>query len=1057
MQIELSSNMDDIPDLNLNSGEAVKPNPWYLDAPFLLDILSVTSDAVLVTNSDQHIVFFNAAAEQVFGYPAEDVIGQPLDLVIPPNYVSGHYGHVLDFMAAGEKIRKRDERILVRGYRKDGSSFPADVSLLKFGSGDQLAFTALVRDVSEQQLAEDALNESETVYRSVITALEEGVLIHSQDGTIGACNPSAERILGMQADELTRLSSLDPAFRPIHEDGSPFPGQTHPAEMTLQEGRSQSGVVMGIHRPDGELVWLSMNSSPIYMHNNTQPMAVVVSFSDITSRKNTLDALRQSEERFYKAFNSSPAAISIRSEATGEYLEINQSFIQLLGFERQEIIGRTPGELGVWTGTTSYNQMMEFLKQEGTVHNLEIDIRTKTGEIRNCLVSAEIIELQGEAAVLAMVSDFTERRQFEQALSASEARFRGLFEQSQLPIHLAAPDGRTIAVNQAYQDLWGLAGADLANHNVFERSAIVQTGVIPYLKKAFAGQVTVTPAILFQPDIIPTIQGGRSHWIKSFMYPIKDEHRQLREMATVFEDVTEQIQAEQSLIEKEAQYRSIFESVSDGLFITNLDGELVDFNPAASQMNGYSMEEFRQLQPKDFIHPDSFPKFIRYITSVKADRPFRTQAKCIHKAGSLIDVDVFGTLFNFRGKPHALTVVRDITEQVQAYQLLERRVSNRTRELSTLLKVSRNVASTLELKPLLALILDQIKEVVDFTASAIFVLEDDEKLALLSYQRPASQEPLPNFLDLRRAHHCQVVIEQCEPVIISNIQADTPLARSLQQTSQMHQAESLETMGAWMGIPLLVKELPIGMLAFEHQQVDFFTERHAELALTFANFAAVAIENARLYEQAQTLASLQERQRLARELHDSVSQALYGIALGARTARTLLDRSGAGDQSALAEPLDYVLSLAEAGLAEMRALIFELRPESLELEGLSIALSKQAAALAARHTIRVETFLCEEPQTSLTVKEAFYRIAQEALNNIVKHAAASEVRLTLNCTAAELLLIVEDNGQGFDPGGDFPGHLGLRSMSERIERVGGNLIVESSPGKGARVSARLIH
>jgi PAS domain S-box-containing protein len=1047
--------MDDTPDLNPNSGETGEPGPWYLDAAFLLDILSVTSDAILVTNNSRRIVFFNDAAEQVFGYRAEEVMGQPLDMVIPPNYVSGHYGQILEIIAADEKIRKRDERLLVRGYRKDGSSFPADVSIIKFGSGDQQAYTALVRDMSEQQLAEAALNESEAVYRSVITALEEGVLIHSKDGTIGACNPSAERILGMQADELTRLSSLDPAFKPIHEDGTPFPGRTHPTVITLQEGRSQSGVVMGIHRSDGELVWLSMNSSPIYMDDSSQPMAVVVSFSDITDRKYTLDALRQSEERFYKAFNSSPAAISIRSEATGEYLEVNQSFIQLVGFERPEIVGRTPGELGVLADGSSYNHLMDLLNREGTVRNLEIDFRSKTGEIRNCLVSAEIIELQGEAAILAMVSDFTERRQFERALSASEARFRGLFEQSQLPIHLAAPKGNTIAVNQAYRDLWGIGDADLANHNVFDRPAIFQSGVIPYLEKAFAGQVTVTPPILFQPDQIPTIQGGRPHWIKSFMYPIKDERGQLREMATVFEDVTEQIQAEQSLIEKEAQYRSIFESVSDGLFITNLEGELVDFNPAASQMNGYGMAEFRRLQLQDFIHPDSLPRFSKYITSVKADRPFRTQAKCLHKDSSLIDVDVFGTLFNYRGKPHALTVLRDITEQVQAYQLLERRVSDRTRELSTLLKVSRNVASTLELKPLLALILDQIKEVVDFTASAIFVLEDDETLALLSYQRPASQEPLAHRLDLRRAHHCRVVIEQREPVIISNMQADTPLARSLQQASKIQTAESPETMGAWMGIPLLVKEHPIGMLAFEHEHVNFFTERHAELALTFANFAAVAIENARLYEQAQTLASLQERQRLARELHDSVSQALYGIALGARTARTLLDRSCNDDQSALAEPLDYVLSLAEAGLAEMRALIFELRPESLELEGLSMSLSKQAAALAARHTIRVETILCEEPQTSLIVKEAFYRIAQEAMNNIVKHAGASEVRLTLNCTEAQILLVVEDNGKGFDPGGDFPGHLGLRSMNERIDRLGGNLTVESSPGKGTRVSALL--
>ncbi len=152
-----------------------------------------------------------------------------------------------------------------------------------------------------------------------------------------------------------------------------------------------------------------------------------------------------------------------------------------------------------------------------------------------------------------------------------------------------------------------------------------------------------------------------------------------------------------------------------------------------------------------------------------------------------------------------------------------------------------------------------------------------------------------------------------------------------------------------------------------------------------ADQAAVAVENARLFSEARGKAALEERQRLARELHDSVSQALYGIALGARTSRTLLER----DPQKAADPLDYVLSLSEAGLAEMRALIFELRPESLESEGLMAALEKQAAALRARHEIPVEADLCEEPEASLDEKEAVYRIAQEALHNVVKHARAA--------------------------------------------------------------------
>jgi signal transduction histidine kinase len=148
-----------------------------------------------------------------------------------------------------------------------------------------------------------------------------------------------------------------------------------------------------------------------------------------------------------------------------------------------------------------------------------------------------------------------------------------------------------------------------------------------------------------------------------------------------------------------------------------------------------------------------------------------------------------------------------------------------------------------------------------------------------------------------------------------------------------------------------------------------------------------------------------------------------------------------------------VLSLAEAGLAEMRALIFELRPESLEREGLVAALSKQVESVRARHRIDVEAALGDEPDVSLQVKEALYRIAQEALNNIVKHARATRIRLRLESTERAIVLEVRDDGQGFDPNGSFPGHLGLRSMRERAATIGGNVDVESGTGQGTRVRA----
>jgi signal transduction histidine kinase len=200
------------------------------------------------------------------------------------------------------------------------------------------------------------------------------------------------------------------------------------------------------------------------------------------------------------------------------------------------------------------------------------------------------------------------------------------------------------------------------------------------------------------------------------------------------------------------------------------------------------------------------------------------------------------------------------------------------------------------------------------------------------------------------------------------------------------------------------------------------------------------------------VATLEERQRLARELHDSVSQALYGIALGVRTARTQLDR----DPSKVGEPLEYALSQAEVGLSEMRALIFELRPESIQTEGLVTALTKQSDALRARYKLEVITAFCAEPDISLDEKEMLYRVAQEAMHNIAKHAGATTVTLGLKNEDNQLTLEIHDNGKGFDPDEEFPGHLGLRSMRERVAVLGGALQIVSDPGKGTTVIVTLM-
>lgn len=254
--------------------------------------------------------------------------------------------------------------------------------------------------------------------------------------------------------------------------------------------------------------------------------------------------------------------------------------------------------------------------------------------------------------------------------------------------------------------------------------------------------------------------------------------------------------------------------------------------------------------------------------------------------------------------------------------------------------------------------------------------------------------------------------------------------------------------GAQVVVPLLARDEHLGVLHVYYRRPGPVHADELSFLVAMADHGAIAVEHTRLLDEAARTALLEERQRLSRELHDSVSQTVYAIALGARTARALLDT----DPDRLAEPLDYVLTLAEAGLAELRALIFALRPESLEREGLVAALDKQLQALRVRHELDVQAELCLEPDVGLEHKEAVYRIAQEALHNVVKHARASMVRMRLLDLDEGLRLVITDDGTGFDPSAEFPGHLGLRSMAERAAGVDGLLALDSQPGAGTTLT-----
>jgi PAS domain S-box-containing protein len=226
----------------------------------------------------------------VLGYPLEDLIGTQLLKYVHPDDIP-MTEEALFRLQAYQSI----DRLRNRFRCQDGEYRLMEWRCRRHGDW----IYAVARDITDLGEIEKALQESEARYRSVVTSMSEGIVVHGKDGAILTCNRAAERILGLTQEQMKGLTSVDPRWHTIHEDGSPFPGETHPAMITLRTGRSVSNVVMGVHKPDGDLTWILVNSEPIISHDDGKSVsAVVASFTDITDLKRMSEALKQSEIRF---------------------------------------------------------------------------------------------------------------------------------------------------------------------------------------------------------------------------------------------------------------------------------------------------------------------------------------------------------------------------------------------------------------------------------------------------------------------------------------------------------------------------------------------------------------------------------------------------------------------------------------------------------------------------------------------------------------------------------------------------------------------------------------
>jgi len=697
-----------------------------------------------------------------------------------------------------------------------------------------------------------------------------------------------------------------------------------------------------------------------------------------------------------------------------------------------------------------------------------------------------------------MVHDITESKQAEEALRLSEEKFRSAFANAAIGFAMTMSDGHFLDANPAY---CALTGYEIEELQTMEFSSLIhpddRAENIKLITRMLAGQLAdfVVENRYLRKDKEPVwvrksislVQNAENapQWIIALVEDITERkqgeaalrkaHDELelrvqertKELAVTNRELVKEI-AERKEVERQLRIQTTaMEAAANGIIITDPQGCIQWTNPALLQITGYAGRELVGQNMRIFksgIHDADYYRLM--WTTVLSGQVWRGEVTNRRKNGSLyIEEQTITPVRDENDQiQHFIAIKQDITErkrseaelaernlELQALSLAEheqRRFSESLAEAALVLNKS------MKLDEVLPLILEQVKAVIPYQL-AIVMMFDGESFYDASHSgdprwsqnlsQVKNRFPLDDFPLLKKMRQSHL------PVLIP----DTQKEKSWMIVHGLEWGRSI------LCVPLLAENQVIGFLNLLAEQPDFFSAEMEERLVAFASHASVAIQNAWLFEQVRAsserlqslsrrLVEIQENERLyiARELHDEAGQMLTALMLDL----VALESQAHRPKAVLKKVTEMEQSL-NAVSENLHSVAMALRPASLDHLGLVPALHQYVESIGERYRLRV-SFSSGNVQERLpaNMETELYRIVQEALTNVARHAHAAQVDVILTRRDHKLIVMVEDDGNGFDPE-KVPdtGHLGLFGMRERAEMIGGQLVIESKPGKGTTV------
>lgn len=959
-------------------------------------IIETALDAVITVDRDGLVTAWNSQAERTFGYSAQEAMGRKLSDLIIPVRSRGAYDAGTERVLQTMDGAPVNRRIELHALHRDGYEFPVEFAMTLTQVAGRPVLTAFIRDITEQKQAEEALRESEERYRMLIDLSPSGIFVYSEGKTLYV-NQAACRILG--ADSPDQILP-HPALHFVHPD-------CHAA--VLESARSLLEGGGPVRR--AERKYLKLNGSVIHVEVEAAPIvwngqrAIQGIFSDITARKAAEETLYRTTSVLTALIQNSPVAI-ITSDTEGRLSSWNPAASRMFGWTEEEVVGGQAPYIAP-ENQEEAEALWDLALAGGNTQGLELRRHRKDGtQINIEFWSGALRDRHGTVTgAFGVMADITERKRAEEALQRSERQLRTVLDTLPIGVWFTDAQGRVLYGNPVGHQIWSHAArVGLPEHQSgrlwWER---IEGTDLPH-RWAIGTVMTRGEAILNETIELETTDERRMT-VRNSAVPVRSDDGAILGAIVLNEDITERVRAEEALRQQHGLLTAIMNAATDIIFVKDREGRYLHMNPAGARALGLPVDgvigwsdyavwppdlaaSCRAADQRVLLTGDTVT--VEEVSALDGKRTVYLTTKAPYR-------DAAGAMIGIIG------VSRDITERKQAEEAL--------RNSEARLMEAQRIAHIGSWE------LDLTQNRLTWSDEIYRIFEIDPPRFGASYEA---------FLALVHPH-------------------DRDLVHGAYQ-------QSLATREAYTVVHRLL--MPDGRIKFVREQCETTygpDGRPIRSLGTIQDITQQKRAEEALQQREQDLRhALEERERISQDLHDGILQSLYAVGLGLESCKPLIRQ---GKHKDAFTTVEQAISQLNHVMAEVRNFIAGLESEMLQGGDFQAALRTVICLATQSHPLDCRVHIDQEALPHIPMDRALQllNILREALSNIVRHAQASSISVSLRRLRRTIRIRVHDNGVGFDfTTASGTGH-GLQNMAARAKKIAGHFDLRSAPGRGTTI------